>query len=99
MGPCTGRLTFKTASKIDIKRFGANTLRANKKIVKAGQYIFTIKPGETKTLRVRTYRTFLKLLKQKRKVVLRVTLTGSAENVDLSATPTDFIVQRWLSGP
>lgn len=93
-GACTGRLTFKTASKVDIKRFGANTLRANKKIVKAGQYVYTIKPGETKTLRVTTYRTFLKLLKQKRKVRLRATLTGGSDNLVLSAAPTDFTVKR-----
>lgn len=93
IGSCAGRLTFKTATKIDTKRYGANTLRANKKIVKAGQYIFTLKPGQSKTLRVRTYRTFLKLLQKKRKVALRVTLNGRADNVDLSATPTDFVVK------
>lgn len=93
-GACTGRLTFKTAGKVDVKRFGANTLRANKKIVKAAQYVYTIKPGETKTLRVTTYRTFLKLLKKKRKVRLRATLTGNSENLILSAEPADFTVKR-----
>lgn len=94
-GTCSGRLTFKTATKIDVNRYGANTLKANKKkIVKAAQYIFTIKPGESKTLRVRTYRTFLKLLKKKRKVVLRATLNGRAENVDLLAEPANFTVKR-----
>lgn len=92
-GTCAGRLTFKTAAKIDVKRFGARTSGTSKKIVKAGQYVFTLRPGETKTLRVRTYRTFIKLIKQKHKVKLRATLSGSSENLDLTADPADFVVR------
>ncbi len=88
---CSGTVTFMTSSKVDLKSFA--TASAKRKI-KAGQLVFTVRSGASKTFSVRTYRTFQKVLKRERKVVLAATLTGSAANVDLTGGPTKFTVKR-----
>ncbi|MBI4897324.1 MAG: PKD domain-containing protein [Actinobacteria bacterium] len=88
---CSGTVTFVTSSKVDLKSFA--TASAKRKI-KAGQLVFTVRSGASKTFSVRTYRTFQKVLKRERKVSLSATLTGSAANVSLSGGPSKFTVKR-----
>lgn len=93
VGNCGGKLLLMTAAKIDIKRYSA-TRGAAKKKPKAAQYIFTIKAGSNKTLKIRTYMTFQNALRRKGKIPLIATLSGKADNVDLTAAPTRFTIKR-----
>lgn len=93
VGNCGGRLLFMTMSKIDLKRYSAARGSVKRKL-KAAQYIFTIEAGKTKTLSIRTYKTFQNALGRKGKIVVIATATGHADNVDLVGAPTIFTIKR-----
>lgn len=88
---CSGRVLFMTNSKVNLKRY--STAAAKRKI-KAAQLVYTVSSGRSKTFSVGTYRTFQKVLKRERKVVLVATLSGSAANVELTGGPTKITVKR-----
>jgi hypothetical protein len=91
---CTGRLIFATTKKIEAKRYQDPSVRGKSskaKILRAANYAFSVEPGVTRKLTVRTYGTFQNVLAVHKKFVLQSTLvSGSTSNATLVSNRTTF---------
>lgn len=91
---CSGRLLFQTAKKVNAKNYPDRPgWIAKTSYLKAARYVFSIAPGTTKKLRVRTYSTFQNILAKKKKFKLIGSLvSGTTNNANLTARRATFTI-------
>lgn len=90
---CTGRLVLKTQRRVDAKRYTKRPGWASRAThIEAADHVFSIAPGETRVVSVRTFRTFQNVLAVKKRFKLSGALadatTGNAKLVSNRATYT-----------
>lgn len=91
---CTGRLLFQTAKKVNSKNYPKRPGWISKTAyLQAARYVFSIAPGTTRKLSVRTYSTFQNILAVKKKFQLVGSLvSGTTENANLTANRATFTI-------
>lgn len=91
---CSGRLLFQTAKKVNAKNYPNRPGWISKtSYLQAARYVFSIAPGTTKKLEVRTYSTFQNILAVKKKFKLVGSLvSGTTNNANLTANRATFTI-------
>lgn len=91
---CTGRLLFQTAKKVNAKNYpNRPAWIAKTDYLQAARYVFSVSPGTTKKLSVRTYSTFQNILAVKKKFQLVGSLvSGTTSNANLTANRATFTI-------
>jgi hypothetical protein len=91
---CRGRLVFRTAEKLDAKRYKKRPgwiSRAD--YLEAARYVFSIEPGTTQRLEVRTHVTFQNVLWKHKKFAIQSELvSGTTSNAELTANRATFTI-------
>ncbi|MBJ7457996.1 MAG: hypothetical protein JHD02_02290 [Thermoleophilaceae bacterium] len=85
---CSGRLVFRTAKKVNAKAYTERPgwAAAKPAYLEAARYVFSIKPGTTQKLEVRTHETFQNVLGVHKKFKLQSSLVaGTTSNAKLTA--------------
>jgi hypothetical protein len=99
LSDCTGRLLFQTTKKVVAQNYTkrpAWTAKAKKKAayLAAARYVFSIAPGTTQKLEVRTYSTFQNVLGVHKKFKLQSQLiAGTTTNANLTANRATFTIR------
>ncbi|MFT4049952.1 MAG: PKD domain-containing protein [Solirubrobacterales bacterium] len=97
---CTGSLNFQTAKKVDAKNYTDRPgWSAAASYLKAARYVFSITPGSTRKLEVRTYSTFQNVLAKKKKFQLVGSLvSGTTGNANLTSNRATFTISAPKKG-
>jgi hypothetical protein len=92
---CSGRLLFQTVKKVNAKDYTKRPgwIASKPDYLQAARYIFSIAPGTTQKLEVRTYSTFQNILGVHKKFQVQSTLvSGTTSNANLTANRATFTV-------
>ncbi|MGH2960100.1 MAG: PKD domain-containing protein, partial [Solirubrobacterales bacterium] len=92
---CSGRLLFQTTKKINAKNYTERPTWTSAKpaYLQAARYVFSIAPGTTKKIEVRTYSTFQNVLAKHKKFKIQSSLVfGTTTNANLTANRATFTV-------
>jgi hypothetical protein len=95
---CSGRLLFQTTKKVNAKNYTERpTWAAAKKskpaYLQAARYVFSVAPGTTKKIEVRTYSTFQNVLGVHKKFKIQSSLVfGTTSNANLTANRATFTI-------
>jgi hypothetical protein len=93
---CSGRLLFQTTKKVVAKNYTKRPgwISAKPAYLQAARYVFSIKPGTTQKLEVRTYSTFQNVLAVHKKFQIQSTLvSGTTSNASLTANRATFTIK------
>jgi hypothetical protein len=93
---CSGRLLFQTTKKVVAKNYTKRPAwtAAKPAYLQAARYVFSIKPGTTQKLEVRTYSTFQNVLGVHKKFQIQSTLvSGTTSNANLTANRATFTIK------
>lgn len=97
---CSGRLLFQTTKKVNAKNYTERpTWAAAKKkskpaYLKAARYVFSVAPGTTKKIEVRTYSTFQNVLAKHKKFKIQSSVVfGTTSNANLTANRATFTIR------
>jgi hypothetical protein len=93
---CSGRLLFQTTKKVVAKNYTKRPAwtAAKPAYLQAARYVFSIKPGTTQKLEVRTYSTFQNVLAVHKKFQIQSTLvSGTTSNASLTANRATFTIK------
>lgn len=93
---CSGRLLFQTTKKVNAKNYTERPAwtAAKPAYLQAARYVFSIAPGTTQKLEVRTYSTFQNVLGVHKKFKIQSNLvSGTTGNASLTANRATFTVR------
>jgi len=98
---CSGRLIFQTTKKLNAKRYtkrptwaAAKKKKSKSAYLRAARYVFSIDPGTTKKIEVRTYSTFQNVLGVHKKFRIQSSLVlGTTRNANLTAKRAKFTIR------
>lgn len=91
---CTGRLVLRTAQKVDAKRYTKRPgWSASAKQIEAVNYVFRIAPGLTRSVTVRTFKTFQNILAVEKKFKLTGGIAdASTTNARITSNRATFTI-------
>jgi hypothetical protein len=94
---CSGRLLFQTTKKVVAKNYTKRpawtAAKSKPAYLQAARYVFSIKPGTTQKLQVRTYSTFQNVLGVHKKFQIQSSLvSGTTSNANLTANRATFTI-------
>lgn len=94
---CSGRLLFQTTKKVNAKDYTERPAWAAAKskpdFLQAARYVFSVAPGTTKKIEVRTYSTFQNVLGKHKKFKIQSNLVqGTTSNANLTANRATFTI-------
>ncbi|MGK2877302.1 MAG: PKD domain-containing protein [Solirubrobacterales bacterium] len=92
---CSGRLLFQTTKKVNAKAYTERPgwVAAKPAYLQAARYVFSVEPGTTQKLEVRTYSTFQNVLGVHKKFELQSRLiSGTTSNAKLTANRATFTI-------
>jgi hypothetical protein len=93
---CSGRLLFQTTKKVNAKDYSERPgwAAAKPDYLQAARYVFSIAPGTTQKLVVRTYSTFQNVLGVHKKFKIQSNLvSGTTSNANLTANRATFTIR------
>ncbi len=94
---CSGRLLFQTTKKVNAKDFTKRptwtAAESKPAYLQAARYVFSVAPGTTKKIGVRTYSTFQNVLGVNKKFKIQSSLVfGTTNNANLTANRATFTI-------
>ena len=98
---CSGRMLFQTTKKVNAKNYtkrpawaAAKKSKSKSAYLRAARYVFSVAPGTTKKIEVRTYSTFQNVLGKHKKFKIQSSLVlGTTSNANLTANRATFTIR------